>query len=265
LREILKMAKRKAKRNVRESAARPGFRICREPVLRGSAKAAVSPAGGGVALPCLHGSPSLLAVARDARTIFAAWNADWRSLFDKTVPADRQVHLRLIGAGGVEQKTVPVEPMTATHYLTIDSPLDSCHLELGYFQPLDTWNCIAASNEVKPSPEGSAATAEVDLATIPFHLSFEELANLFGAPKDAPLAKAISTFEKRVISDSKPEELPPAEIQILKRLDLSLPVLVAGRRRFEENHGKTAAQRTRVLLQLTATSPSRGFGQPAGS
>ena len=50
--------------------------------------------------PGVCGQPFLFAIARDARTIFASWNINWRSVFEKAMPADRQVHLRVIGGRG---------------------------------------------------------------------------------------------------------------------------------------------------------------------
>ena len=60
----------------------------------------------------VRGQPFLFAIARDAHTIFASWNIDWRSVFAKAMPADRQVHLRAIRGHGVIETRVAVEPMS---------------------------------------------------------------------------------------------------------------------------------------------------------
>ena len=130
------------------------------------------------------GQPFLFAIARDARTIFASWNINWRSVFEKAMPADRQVHLRVIGGEGVIEARVAVEPMSAMHYVTISGLHNSYRVEIGYFQPFDTWHSVATSGEVEMPSQGSVELGEVDLATIPFHLSFQQLANMFGATNE---------------------------------------------------------------------------------
>ena len=146
------------------------------------------------------GQPFLFAIARDPRTIFASWNIDWRSVFEKAMPADRQVHLRVIGGEDSIETTVSVEPMSAMHYVTISGLHNSYRVEIGYFQPFDTWHSVATSGEVEMPPQGSVKLADVDLATIPFHLSFQQLANLFGATNDTSVARLVSEFQKRVLS-----------------------------------------------------------------
>src|SRR5262249_60677026 len=123
-----------------------------------------------------------------------SWNIDWRTVFQKVLPADRQVHLRLIAGGYVEQK-VAVEPMNAVHYITTSRQHDSYRVEIGYFQPADTWHSVAMSAEIQMPPGGWAEIADVDLATIPFHLSFQRLADLFIAHNDISLAKRSFKFQ----------------------------------------------------------------------
>ena len=72
-------------------------------------------------------------------------------------------------------------------------------------------------------PQGSVELADVDLATIPFHLSFQQLANLFGAPNDTSVARVVSEFQKRVLNSDKPNEATRSDTQILQQ-----PESVAG-------------------------------------
>src|SRR6266705_1622519 len=137
------MAKRKTKRNARTSQARRGFKICQGPMVYLVEDAPVPDVDDRIAPTRVHGQPFLFAIARDAHTIFATWNIDWRSVFGKAMPADRQVHLRVIGGDGVIETRVSVELMSAMHYLTISRLYDSYHVEIGYFQPVDTWHSVA--------------------------------------------------------------------------------------------------------------------------
>ncbi len=211
------------------------------------------------------GQPFLFAIARDARTIFASWNINWRSVFEKAMPVDRQVHLRVIGGEGVIETRVAVEPMSAMHYVTISGLHNSYRVEIGYFQPFDTWHSVATSGEVEMPPQGSAELADVDLATIPFHLSFQQLANLFLAANDTPVARLVSEFQKRVLNCDKPNGATPSDTQILRSLNLSLPAIATAARDLRKIDPEKLARRARAMLRFAATSPVRGFEANSGS
>ena len=217
----------------------------------------------GLARVC--GPPFLFAIARDSRTIFASWTIDWRSVFEKGMPADRQVHLRVIDKNGVIETRVAVEPMTAMHYLTISGLNDSYRVEIGYFQPFDTWHSVATSSEVEMPPPGSLGLGDVDLVTIPFHLSFQQLANLFGATNNTSAASLVSEFQKRVLSSDKPNETTRSNTQILRNLNLSLPEIAAAERDFKKIDTEKLARRARAMFRFAATSPMRGFEANPGS
>jgi hypothetical protein len=165
-----RLAKRKTKCNARRSQHRRDFKICKDPMAHLAEDGRLSDAGDRMGLTHVHGQPFLFAIARDARTIFASRNIDWRSVFETAMPADRQVDLRAIGGDGVTERTIAVEPMTAMHYVTISGLHKSYRVEIGYFQSFDTWHSVATADEVEIPPLGSVVVAEVDLATIPFHL-----------------------------------------------------------------------------------------------
>ena len=258
------MAKRRAKRNARTSNAHAGFKISSKPIVRVTVADSSAIVADSPYLPQVHTAPILFAIARDARTIFASWNVDWRCVFEKALPADRRVHLRVIDAGGLEQKRVAVEPMAATHYLTISGLDDYCRVEIGYFKPIDTWHSVAISNDIEIPPQGSAELTDVDLATIPFHLGFEQLVNLLDGRNDTPLARLVSNFQKRVLDSRSPNELSPTETLILRKLNLSLPEIAAANHDFEKSDRSKLARRTRAFLRFTATSPSRGFEANSG-
>ena len=258
------MAKRKTKRNAGRLETRRGFKIRKDPMVRLAEGGPLPDARDGLGLTRVHGSPFLFAIARDARTIFASWNIDWRSVFENAMPADRQVHLRVIGDGIIETR-VAVEPMSAMQYLTISSLHDSYRVEIGYFQPFDTWHSVAMSQEVEMPPQESVGLADVDLATIPFHLSFQQLANLFGAPNNTSIARVVSEFQKRVSSSGNSNEVTRSETQILRNLNLSLSEIEAVKRDFKKIDTEKLARRARAMFRFAAASPARGFEGNSGS
>jgi hypothetical protein len=259
------MAKRETKRNARRSQARRGFKICRDPMVDLADDGPLPDAGDRMGPTRVRGQQFLFAIARDERTIFASWNIDWQSVFEKAMPADRQVHLRVIDGDGVIETRIAVEPMSAMHYLTISGWHASYRVEIGYFQPFDSWHSVATSDEVEMPPHGNVELADVDLATIPFHLSFQELANLFGATNGTSVARVVSEFQKRLLISDKSNEATRSETQILHNLNLSLPEIAVAERDFRKIDLEKLARRARAMLGFAATSPARGFQANPGS
>ena len=262
------MARRNPKQRRHKSNVADGFCISNGPVVR----SAEEPEKGAVdfdhviELSRIHGGGTLFAIARDPHTIFTYWSIDWPTIFSKTAPVDRQVHLRVYRADGVEEKSVAAEPMADNCYIKVSRPGGNYHVEIGYYQPAAVWHSVAASDDVSMPPDKVADEADVDLATIPFHLSFQRLLDLFRASNGAPLADIISEFQKRALSKKKRELLNPNEREILRAMDLSIFEIAAPRRTFlNRADSETARKRTEALLGLSATSPSRGFGASSWS
>ena len=215
--------------------------------------------GNGLGLPRFHGSPRLLAIARDPWTIFACWNVDWPSIFKNAAPIDRQVHLRIHCADGLEEKEAAIEPMAGMHYITTSQRHRACRIEIGYYQPSDVWHSVAMSNEIMIPPAEMSEAEHVDLATIPFHLRFQQLVDLFGAANDDALATVISRFQTRALSSGRSEKLSPEERKILRRAGVALSELADARRAFNQLDSEKLRKGAEVLLKPGATSPSRGF------
>jgi hypothetical protein len=242
-----------------------GFRVSSEAIVRPDNEQEKE-FGEGVGLPRVHGAPVLFAIARDPRTIFTYWSIDWPAVFAKTVPVDRQAHLRVYRADGVEEESVAVEPMSGNCSIAVSRPDGAYHVEIGYYQPADVWNSIATSNEVTMPRDSFAGYGEVDLATIPFHLSFQRLLNLFGASKGDALAEMISHFQKRALNNEKRKQLSDKEREILRAMGLSLSEIAAARHSLIDTAGsETLRKRTETLFGFASTSPARGFGESSWS
>jgi hypothetical protein len=217
-------------------------------------------------VPRFHGAPILFAIARDPRTIFIYWNIDWPAMFAETAPVDRQVHLRVHRADGIQEESVAVEPMAVHYSISVSRPNGSYRVEIGYYQPADVWNCIATSEEVTMPPDVFADHADADLATIPLHLSFQRLLDLFGESKPDALAETISQFQTRALSNEKSSESSDQEQKTLGAMDLSLSEIAAARRAFiDEASIETLRKRSEPMFRFASTSPSRGFGESSRS
>jgi hypothetical protein len=238
--------------------ARNPFHISRKPVVPLAEGQKSHNLANGLELPRFYGPPRLLALARDPWTIFAYWNVDWPSIFKNALPIDRQVHLRIHCAGGLEEKEAAVEPMVGMHYVTMSQSHRTCRIELGYYQPADVWHSVATSNEIVIPPGEISESEDVDLATIPFHLRFQQLVDLFGANDDA-LATVISRFQTRVVSKVRSGTLTSEQRKILRRTSVTPSEVTGARRAFNRSNSEKLKKRSEGLLGLGVTSPSRGF------
>ena len=253
----------KSKSNVTD-----GFRISNGPVIQSAEEAGTSAADFGdiAELPRPHGAPELSAIARDPRTIFTYWSIDWSRLFAQTMPVDRQVHLRVYRGDGALEMSAAVEPMAGNSYLTVSQPRGVYRVEVGYYQPEGVWNSVAMSNEVTMPADDIAQHADVDLVTIPFHLSFQRLIDLFRASNRDALAETISRFQRRALNEVERHLLNVEEREILHTMDLSLIEIEAARRAFiDQAENETLRKRTDGILRSGSSSPAGGFGESSWS
>jgi len=215
-----------------------------------------------VELPRPFGAPILFAIARDPQTIFTYWSIDWPTIFAEGMPVDRQVHLRVYTGDGALETSVAVEPMAGNSYLAVSQPRGVYRVEIGYYQPEDVWNSVAVSDEITMPPDNVTADAEVDIATIPLHLSFQQLLDLFRVSNGAALAEIISQFEKRALNEEERELLNAEERKILRGMDLSLLSTAVAWRAFRDQADyEMLRKRAESTLSAGSVSPHGGFGE----
>lgn len=237
-----------------------GFRISSGPVMHLAEDRHLHDFGDMIGLPRIPGAPILFAIAQDPRTIFAYWNIDWASIFEKSAPIDRQVHLRILGDDGIEEASAAAEPMAGNCYLTVSQPRGGYRVEIGYYQPESVWNSVATSDRVTMPPDRVSENLEVDLATIPFHLSFQRLIDLFRASNSNALTEIVSRLQRRACTDEERALLSQEEWEILRAMDLSLDEVESARRVFATRANETTVRkRTEAILGFGSTSPGRGF------
>ncbi len=208
-------------------------------------------------LPRSYGGAFLFALARDPKNIFAYWEIDWAKLFGEAPPADRKVHLRLLWHDGIEESTIAVEPLAGSHLLPVLHARSSYRVELGYYTPESVWNSVAISAAVITPPDDVAADGPVDVATIPFHLSFQRIVDTFRGSKydGEALAEILSRLQHH--ADSSDATLPESERELLQALDAGLSEPPSSQRERLRNAPDHFATRGRVesILGFGATSP----------
>ena len=245
-----------------------GYRVCNGPVIRLARGDSKLPPefSDAIELPRVYGAPLLLAVARDPRTVFVYWNVDWSAIFENTAPVDRQVHLRIHPADGGEEKTEAVEPMAGNCYLTVSGSREKYRVELGYYRPENVWNSVAMSESVTMPAECVVENHEVDIATIPFHLSFQRLIDLFRASNKSALSEIISRLQQRAVSEEDRALLREEDWEILRSMNLSPGEISAAFRAFGRPKNSAALRhRAEALLGAGSTSPANGFSESSWS
>src|SRR5207245_5407656 len=102
------------------------------------------------------------------------------------------------------------------------------------YQPADFWHSVAISDKVVMPPNEIAEHGDVDLATIPFHLSFQQLLDLFGVSNETALASVMSQFQKRVLSRDARKLVSSEDKQILRKLGVSMSHIAFSQHAFDQ-------------------------------
>src|SRR5205814_7396361 len=190
-----------------------GYKISEDPVTSSSLRR--RDVGELTGLPPHYGKPLLVAIARDPRTLFVCWSVDWPAAFAKGLPADRRAHVRI--RQNRNEKTVAVEPMSGSCAIEELKPGKTYSIELGYYAPPETWNSVVIGNEVIMPFASEAGDELLDVATLPFHLSFHRILEAFRGAEGRDLAQTLAEFQER----ANRSELSREESEVLRALDLS--------------------------------------------
>jgi hypothetical protein len=245
------------------TTAQSGFRISEGPVVRGGIPQAVIPSELSD-LPRVYGAPMLFSIPRDPRTVFNYWNVDWSSVFAGGEPPDRQVYLRLKKSDGSEESEIVIEPMLGSYYAEVTEPGAQYYTELGYHSADGGWSVIATSEPVTMPLAAASADTDIDLATVPFHLSFQRLIDLFRGTKGNPLSLIVGKLQKRAVNSEDEAPLTPEEHEIFRAMDVSVEQLEASYEAFRRD-AEALRKKAEALLGFGASSPAHGFGSGPGS
>ena len=208
-------------------------------------------------LPRSYGGAFLFAIARDPHTLFAYWDIDWPEVFGDKPPADRKVHLRVLWHEGIEETTAAVEPLAGSHLISVLHARSSYRIEIGYYAPDGVWNSVAMSDAVITPPDDVADAGPIDVATVPFHLSFQRIVDAFRGSKydgDA-LVEILGQLQEH--ADTSEASLPESERELLRVLESGLSGTGAAHRSRLRNAQDTFFTRQRIesILGFGATSP----------
>ncbi len=186
------------------------FRISAEPVV-GSRPAPEPPAASSThplgELPASYGADLLYAIARDPETLFLYWDLDWPRRFAEAGLEARPVHLRVLREDESEASTREIDPADGSCFVEVSAPGTRYLCELGCFEGTEWKSLIRSGATTTPDSELSEE-ATADFATLPLHLSFQRLIEIFratGVQRDT-LAQSVAGMQSkaRVLQGTMP-------------------------------------------------------------
>ncbi|MFL6527198.1 MAG: DUF4912 domain-containing protein [Chthoniobacterales bacterium] len=248
--------------------ARDEFAIGEQPVIGSAAVAESQPAENFDdlgELPRSYDTPLLIAVARDPRTIFAYWDIDWPSIFGDTTPRERAVFLRVIANNESDESLVAVEPLAGSCYVTVGNADTGYRLELGYYDDSGAWQSIIASDRVIMPRDSVEQGDEFQLVTVPLHLSFQRLVDIFRGSKfdGQAISGAIANLQQRFEPGGSSEPIRSEHAQLIEALEWSLSDSEADQRsEFRATAKQKPIGRARLerILGFGAASPTSSSG-----
>jgi hypothetical protein len=144
-------------------------------------------------------------------------------VFAATAPADRKVQLRVRDDAGAEISFVPVEPMSKSRELNVESG-KSYRVELGYFDLTQTWRCVGASEIVQTPADKMGTLSAGDFALVPFHITFQRLTELFRATRidQGSLVQSLSRLQEKALHPEQYGALAPEEREVYRAMKASV-------------------------------------------
>jgi hypothetical protein len=188
-----------------------GFRICDEPVVGTehveedlTRKISDAPSE----LPPSSGDDLLYLIPRDPKSLFVYWDLDWTQLFARAGLGVRQLHLRTLRADGSEEGTIEINPFLGYCFVEVTAADANYSCELGCFEGSDWKSLIRSGLTATPAAEMSD-DLDADFATVPFHLSFQRLVDIFRAHGRETLASSIAEMQTK--AGALRQTMPPGE------------------------------------------------------
>jgi hypothetical protein len=140
----------------------------------------------------------LFAVARDPGSLFVYWDLQWARLFARAGISAREVHLRTYRGDGSIESTQEINPFRGHCYAEVSAPGADYYSELGSFEGTE-WKALVRSSIIATPEANISEELSTEFATLPEHLSFQRLLDVFGATTDldrATLARSVANLQE---------------------------------------------------------------------
>lgn len=158
-----------------------GFRVSAEPVVAARPEQASAPTEEPVTdndRPTTLGVDLLYAIARDPNSLFLYWELDWSRHFAASGIPPQRVALRVFREDGTDEATIEINPAEGYCFAAVSAPETRYYCELGSYAGSEWKRFIRSGTTATPADEMSE-DLEADFATVPFHLSFQRLVEIF--------------------------------------------------------------------------------------
>lgn len=177
------------------------FRISDQPVVetRRAPEQPDAQAGDGSRdLAALIGDDALHMLARDPRSLFVYWTLDWGRRFAAANLTARPVHLRIFREDESEETTTAIDPMAGFTFVEVSAPGAGYRCEIGCYEG-ENWKTLARSEAGETPAAAMSEDLAADFATLPLHLSFQRLIDIFRAnpAKKTKLSQSVAHMQSK--------------------------------------------------------------------
>ena len=148
-------------------------------------------------LPASYDRELLYIIARDPKSLFIYWDLNWTQLFARARLSARQVRLRIYRQDGSVEGTHEINPFRGHCYADVASAGTGYYCELGCFED-DEWASLVRSSKAVTPADSMSEDMSAQFATLPIHLSFQRLLDIFRASKakGATLARSVAELQE---------------------------------------------------------------------
>ncbi|HXA09497.1 MAG TPA: DUF4912 domain-containing protein [Chthoniobacterales bacterium] len=170
-----------------------GFQVSDQPIGRADWAAAARADG----LPASYGKDLLYVIARDPKSLFLYWDLNWTPLFAQAGLSPREVQLRVYREDGSIERTQEINPFRGHCYVDVAAAGTGYYCELGCLEG-DVWTSLVRSGTTATPAASMSEDVSEDFATLPIHLSFQRLIDIFQATKTerATLANSMAELQE---------------------------------------------------------------------
>lgn len=173
------------------------YSLSPQPVIADRFASSATTTAQAIDLPRSYHAEALYLLPRDPHSLYAYWDIDWNAAFGEPLPKERKVYLRVLNADGSEHAAMEVEPMAGSCYVALSAGGESYTADIGYYQPAGVWTSVAKSAAINSPPKHRGGTDAGDYATVPFHLSFQRMIDVFRVSKHETESLASMLLELR--------------------------------------------------------------------
>lgn len=187
-----------------DTASAEGFQVSARPQVGAPSDRQAGGRAASNGLPASYGTDLLYAIARDPGTLFLYWDLNWARLFAQAGLAPRQVQLRIYRADGAVEATREINPFRGHCYVEVTAGGTAYYCELGCFEGKE-WTKLARSGKTATPEAAMSEDFSAEFATLPLHLSFQRMLEVFENHNGESLAHSVSQLQENAHDEITPE------------------------------------------------------------